>query len=220
LSITLRMRGLPLALLAFALAGCAVGGGGGAPEDAADDGYTRYQISSGNFSVEVPDTWHATTSTQMHKASFKLLARENPVFRPYAAAAAKKNSPFKFFAYDPVVRERFATNLNVIVSPAGRQMSAEKFRRGAVAEAKALAASKVRATDVTLPAGAALRLDYRARFSLAGKRKTVATLQYALLIGRKAYVLTYTTLPAFRSEYDWAFRRSANSFRLSELPAS
>ena len=210
------MRGLPLVLLALALAGCSFRGGDSAPEARGDAGFTRYEISSGNFSVAVPDTWHATTSTQMQKASFKLLARENPVFRPYAEAAAKKRSPFKFFAYDPVVRNRFATNLNVVVSQLRAKSTPESFRRRLVAEAGSITASKVHATEVSLPAGDAVRLEYRGRFSFEGKRKVVSTVQYALLVDKKVYVLTFATLPAFADEYEWAFRTSADSFRLTK----
>jgi hypothetical protein len=210
------MRGLPLILLAFLLAGCAVGGGEDAPEPNGDDGLTRYEISSGHFSIAVPDTWHATTSTQMQKAAFRRFARENPGFRPYAEAAARKNSPLKLVAYDPVVRKRFVTNVNVVVSPATKKFRAQTLRRALVKEAKTLAASKVRAADVTLPAGKAVRLQYRARFTSAGRRKLVSTLQYSFLLGRRLYVLTYTSLPAYAAEYDWTFRKSAASFRLVE----
>ena len=210
------MRGLPLILPAVLLAGCAFGGGDSAPEPTGNDGFTRYEISAGNFSIEVPDTWRPTTSTQMKLTSFKVLARENPVFRPYAEAATRKNSPFKFVAYDPAMRKRFATNLNVVVSAARGKATPAVVRRNAVSEAKARAASKVVATDVRLPAGEAVRLEYRSRFPGAGKPKVVSTLQYALLVGKNVYVLTYSTLPAFANEYEWAFRRSANSFRLVE----
>jgi hypothetical protein len=212
----LSVRGLPLVLLAFLLAGCAFGGGDRAPEATDNDGFTRYEISAGNFSIEIPDTWHATTSMQMKMASFKVLARDNPVFRPYAEAATRKNSPFKFVAYDPVMRKRFATNLNVVVAPVSAKTTPGALRRDAVAEAKSRAASKVVATDVTLAAGEAVRLEYRSRFPGPRKQKLVSTLQYALLVDKKVYVLTYTTLPDFAAEYEWAFRRSANSFRLVE----
>jgi hypothetical protein len=210
------MRGLPLILLAFLLAGCAVGGSKDSPESGGDDGLTRYEISSGHFSIAVPDTWHATTSTQMQKAAFKQFARENPGFRPYAEAAARKNSPLKLVAYDPVIRKRFVTNVNVVVSPTTKKFTAQTLRRALAKEAKTLASSKVRATDVSLPAGKAVRLQYRARFTFTGRRTLVSTLQYSFLLDKKLYVLTYTSLPAYAAEYDWAFRKSAASFRLAE----
>jgi hypothetical protein len=208
------VRALPLLPIALLLAGCGFGGES-APEAVVGDGLTRYEITSGRFSIGVPETWHATTSTQMQKASFKRFADQNPAFAAYAAAVSKKNSPFKFFAYDPVVRKRFATNLNVVVTPVPEGVTPEKYKRSALAEAKALADSRLDSSEVDLPAGKALRIEYRARFLLNGRRKAIATTQYAFLLDKKSYVLTYTTLPAFRSDYaDW-FKLSAESFQLN-----
>jgi hypothetical protein len=207
------VRGLSFILLAFLLAGCAFGGSD-APEEVGSDGLTRYQISAGHFSIGVPDTWHATTSTQLRKASFKRFANQTPAFAPYARTAGKKNSPLKFFAYDPVIRKRFATNLNVVVMPARENLTPERYRQAAIAEAKDIAASRPTATDVDLEAGKAVRLEYRARFVVGGREKMMWTRQYALLVNGTSYVLTYTTLAAFRDDYADTFERSAVSFQL------
>jgi hypothetical protein len=208
------VRALPLLLVALLLVGCGFGGES-APEPSGSDGLTRYEISSGRFSIGVPETWHATTSTQMQKASFKRFANQNPAFAAYADVVGKKNSPFKFFAYDPVVRKRFATNLNVIVTPVRESVTPEKYERSALAEAKAIAVSKLDSTEVGLPAGKALRIEYRARFVINGRKKAISMTQYAFLLDKTSYVLTYTTLPALRDEYaDW-FKLSAESFQLT-----
>ncbi len=208
------MRALPFVLLAFLLAGCAFGGES-APESTGDNGLTRYEISAGRFAIGVPQTWHATSSAQMRKASFKRFASQNPSFAAYADAVGRKNSPFKFFAYDPVIRQKFATNLNVLVKPVPKGTTWEAYRRGALGEAKSLAAGRVSATDVDLPAGKALRVEYHIRFVLEGRKRTVSTTQYGLLLEDTSYVLTYTTLPAARDEYaDW-FKLSAESFQLT-----
>jgi hypothetical protein len=208
------VRALPLLLIALLLAGCGFGGES-ASEAVVGDGLTRYEISSGRFSIGVPETWHGTTSTQMQKASFKRFANQNPAFAAYADVVGKKNSPFKFFAYDPVVRKRFATNLNVIVTPVRESVTPEKYKRSALAEAKTIAVSKLDSTEVGLPAGKALRIEYRARFVINGRNKAISMTQYAFLLDKTSYVLTYTTLPALWDEYaDW-FKLSAESFQLT-----
>jgi hypothetical protein len=208
------VRALPLLLLAFLLVGCGFGGAASTPEPSVGDGLTRYEISSGRFSIGVPETWHATTSTQMRKASFKRFANQNPTFAAFADAVGKKNSPFKFFAYDPVVRKRFATNLNVVVKPVRESVTPEKYERSALAEAKQIAISKVNSSEVGLPAGKALRVEYRARFVIDGRKKAISTTQYAFLLDKTSYVLTYTTLPALRDDFADLFKLSAESFQL------
>jgi hypothetical protein len=209
------VRALPLLLLAFLLVGCGFGGASASPEPSGSDGLTRYETSSGHFSIGVPETWHATTSTRMQKASFKRFADQNPAFAAYARVLGKKNSPFKLFAYDPVVRKRFATNLNVVVTPVRLSVTPEKYERSVLAEAKQIAVSKLDSSEVALPAGKAVRIEYRARFVINGRKKAISTTQYALLLDKTSYVLTYTTLPALRAEYADLFKLSAESFQLT-----
>ena len=208
------MRALPFVVVAFLLAGCAFGGES-APEPTRDNGLTRYEISAGRFAIGVPQTWHATSAAQMKDAAVRRFADQNPSFAPYANAVGRKDSPFKFFAYDPVVHDRFATNLNVFVQsvPAGTTWVA--YKRSAVREAKSIADSRVTAKELRLPAGKAVRADYRIRFVLNGRKRTVSTTQFGLLLENRSYVLTYTTLPSVRSRYLESFKRSAESFELT-----
>jgi hypothetical protein len=193
------VRALPFVLLAFVLAGCAFGGES-TPESTGGNGLTRYEISAGRFAIGVPPTWHATSASQMEKASFKRFASQNPAFAAYANAIGKKRSPFKFF---------------VLVKAVPKGTTWDAYRRGALGEAKSLAVGRVAATDVDLPAGKALRVEYRTRFVLNGRKRTTSTTQYGLLLEDTSYVLTYTTLPSARNEYaDW-FKLSAESFRLT-----
>ena len=67
--------------------------------------------------------------------------------------------------------------------------------------------------NVKLPAGKAVRLDYRARFSIDGKRLDASITQYALMGTGGANVLAYTTLPRLAKGYRATFERSAKSFR-------
>jgi hypothetical protein len=208
------VRLVSLVLVAFVLAGC--GFGEETTEEAVvGNGLTRYEISSGEFAIGVPETWHATSTTSMRKASFKRFASQNPAFAAYADLLGKKGSPFKFFAYDPVAQNRFSTNLNVLVKPVPRGTTWERYKASALREARSIADSKLEAKDVDLPAGKAIEVEYRIRFTLHGRKKVASTTQYGLLLEDKSYVLTYTTLPSLRNDYAIWFEESAKSFQLT-----
>jgi hypothetical protein len=208
------VRALPFVLVAFLLAGCAFGGES-APDPIGDNGLTRYEISAGRFAIGVPETWHATSAAQMKKAAIRRFAEQNPAFAPYANAVGRKNSPFKFFASDPVVHKRFSTNVNVFVQAVPNGTTWDAYKRSAIREAKSVADSRVSTEEVQLPAGKALRADYRIRFVLNGRKRTVSTTQYGLLLEDRSYVLTYTTLPSMRNQYLDSFKLSAESFELT-----
>jgi hypothetical protein len=208
------VRAVPFVLLAFLLAGCAFGGES-APEVTGDNGLTRYEISAGRFAIGVPQTWHATSAAQLKKAAIRRFAQQNPAFALYASVVGKKSSPFKFFAYDPVVHNRFSTNVNVFIRAVPNGTTWDAYKRSAIREAKSVADSRVATEEIQLRAGKALRADYRIRFVLNGHKRTVSTTQFGLLLENRSYVLTYTTLPSLRTQYlDW-FKLSAESFELT-----
>jgi hypothetical protein len=208
------VRVVSLLLVAVALSGC--GFGGERTEEAVvGDGLTRYEISSGQFAIGVPETWHVVSGTSVRKASLRRFASQNPAFAANAKVLEKKSSPFKFFAYDAVAHKRFSTNLNVLVEPVPRGTTWERYRLSAQHEARSIADSKLQADEVDLPAGKALRFRYSSRFTFNGRRTVVSTTQYALLLEDKSYVLTYATLPSDRTDYAIWFEQSAESFQLT-----
>jgi hypothetical protein len=183
-----------------------------------DDALSHYDITDGGFSITVPDTWHATISSQMDPASFRRFLDENPALAPYTAAAVRGESPFRFFAWDPSEREEFLTNLNVSVSPIAPSTTPEEYRRQTIAGARSIAVSGVEATSTQLPVGSALRLSFEAEFQLDRRHeKTVATVQYAFMRDGQSYVITGTTLPQFAARYAPIFRDAAMSFELTNV---
>ncbi len=55
--------------------------------------------------------------------------RDNPELAPYLRQLEQPSSPLKFFGFDPVIRNGFATNVNVIVVSIGTRLTFADYRR-------------------------------------------------------------------------------------------
>jgi hypothetical protein len=197
-------------LLAVALTALA----GSAPGVAAQRSSHVYLIPGYRISVALPSAWkvvdakHVLTSAQLQE-----LEQENPELGTVLLAISQPTSPVKFFAFDPVTRHQFATNLNVVVAPIGQKIGFDLYASALASEIRSLSSvSQLKTARVTLPAGRAVRLSYRLDFTVRGKRIQVATLQYGFLRGgTRSVVFTYATLPQLQSLYGAAFSASASS---------
>jgi hypothetical protein len=107
----------------------------------------------------------------------------------------------------------FATNLNVVAERTAMPLVA--WRQEALKQLMNVdfVVQPVWWRMVTLPAGRAVRLTYKARFNVGGKRLDTSITQYALMKNGAAIILTYTTLPKLAKTYRATFERSARSLR-------
>lgn len=175
---------------------------------------------STGFTIQLPASWaDATGDRQRILEESRRLVDEDPELARIIdglLAAGTASSAVRMFAFDldrASLRSGFATNLNVIRERTS--LSAAEWRRESL---EALVASRfvqepVWSKVVKLPAGKALRLTYRARFTVAGKRLVVAITQFGIVRPGSATILTYTTLPALSASYRPTFDRSARSLR-------
>lgn len=179
-------------------------------------GFSTYEVASAGFSIAVPSTWNAVTADEAFgNGSMDDFLEENPDFEPYREAFEDPNSAFKFVALDPDVREGFATNVNVVVQEVPGEIGFDEYAQAGLAEVRGIAAVKGAIDEVvSVPAGKAQRLSYLLDFSIRGETLTVSTLQYALRLDGKSYVITYSALPSREDEYAETFERSARSFSL------
>jgi hypothetical protein len=219
-----RVRGLAIRAFVglaavFLLASC--GGAAGnekARKVSSQGGASTYEIRSAHVSVAVPRDWETLTADQaVSGGAWDAFVADNPDFAPYRDLITKADSPVKFIAVAPKDEQGFGTNLNIIVSPVPREVGFDEYAKANMQQLAAMgsvARDSVEQELVTLPAGRAQKVSYRLSVVAAGKRRTVATLQYALLVDGKSYVLTYTTLPGEQGRWADVFRRSAESFRL------
>ena len=130
---------------------------------------------------------------------------------------AGSNIAVKMIAFDlapSALRTGFATNLNVVSERTTFPLAA--WRGAALRQLSRMdfVVQPIWWRMVKLPAGKAVRLTYRTRYNVRGKRFVTALTQYALMGNGAAYVFTYTTLPRLAAEYRATFDRSARSLRL------
>lgn len=206
--------------LVLAVAAC---GGGDKKSDGGlskrDDGaLTVYELSEPQFSLGVPKSWTAITRDELRETgAVERFSRDNPGVAPMLEGILRPGSPMKFVALDPAAKQRFVTNVNVVVQDAPDDTELADLAEASAAELRSLGVVRaLRTSMVTLPAGEAVKITYRMELRYGNATRSVATLQYALIDDGQSYVVTYSTLPDLAPRYATAFADSAQSFRLGD----
>ena len=187
-----------------------------APAGAQPD-WERHQ--GGGFSLELPASWADQKDRARLLREVRRLSGDDPTLAALMdnlLAAGNANVAVKMIAFDLApssLRNGFATNLNVVSERTALPLAA--WRREALKQLAQVdfVAQPIWWRMVTLPAGKAVRLNYKARFKVGGKRLDTAIMQYALVKNGAAVILTYTTLPKLEKGYRATFERSARSLR-------
>lgn len=187
---------------------------------AAQSGSTWVRHQGDGFSVELPATWVNEKDRVRLIREVRRLTGNDPQVAALIdnlLAAGNANLAVKMIAFDLApssLRSGFATNLNVVGERT--RLPLALWRDQALKSLLKLdfVVKPVWWRMVKLPAGKAVRLTYRARFNLGGRRLDTALTQYALVENGAAIILTYTTLPKLAKGYRATFERSARSLRL------
>ena len=111
------------------------------------------------------------------------------------------------------LRSGFATNLNVVTERTTLPLAVWRHEALRMLNTMDFVVQPIWWRTVKLPAGKAVRLTYKTRYNVRGKRIVAALTQYALMGNGGAYVFTYTTLPRLAAKYRATFERSARSLR-------
>jgi hypothetical protein len=172
--------------------------------------WKTHTVKAAHFRIDAPEAWIDVT-----RLSPQVLAKakEIPSLRQYIELAQQQKA-IKLILVDvgaTTVKNHYATNLNVVEAPGFGDL--QLLRDTTVAQLKSLGVviGNISSSYVTLPAGKAVKLLYRARYSSTSP--TVSLLQYLFLRNGVSTVITFTTLPSLRGTYGSVFARSANSFR-------
>lgn len=182
------------------------------PLAAAAQSWKTHHVKAAGFSVAAPATWIDVT-----RLTPQVLAKENevPGLRAYVEAA-RRSKLIKLIVVDvgrTTVANHFASGMNVTQVARTGDLRLQRDATLAQLKAAGVLVGAVQSRYVTLPAGKALRLSYRARF--AAGSPVVASLQFVFVRAGKGTVLTYTTLPKLQSHYAATFSRSARSLRFA-----
>lgn len=173
------------------------------------------------FSLELPKSW-ADQSRDRGRLlrEVRRLSGDDPALAGMMDSllrGAGSNLAVKMIAFDLApasLRTGFATNLNVVRERTSLPLAAWRQEALRMLNTMDFVVQPIWWRMVKLPAGKAIRLTYKARFNVRGKRLDTALTQYALMGDGAAYVFTYTTLPRLAAEYRATFERSARSLRL------
>jgi hypothetical protein len=173
------------------------------------------------FSVALPSSWADQSRDRGRLVrEVRRLAGDDPQLASLMDSlleAGSSNVAVKMIAFDLApssLRAGFATNLNVVRERTTLPLAAWRREALKMLNTMDFVVQPIWWRMVKLPAGKAVRLTYRTRFNVGGRRLDTALTQYALVENGAAYVFTYTTLPRLATGYRSMFDRSARSLWL------
>jgi hypothetical protein len=199
---------LAVLLVAAAAAGSAL----------AASAFTRHHVPGTAASVSLPGDWRTLTRSQVLNSALPAGVKQNPQLAPILRAL-RSSTVLRFFAFDPQIRNGFATNVNVLAT-SQPGLTFDQFARQLAYELdhdvgglRPLARPGHR--RIQLPAGPALISTMRLRVNVQGAALVASIRQYGLLHGGRGYVFTFSTLQALAGRYAPVFERAARSIRFS-----
>jgi hypothetical protein len=196
-------------LTAFVLAAVA-SACGGESQPSASSNWPRHDVRDTNASIAVPEEWKVIKDFDAESISD--LTKENEKFGPYVEPLLR-NDVFKLWAFDPDIQDKFATNLNIIVSPVSLPL--HRWVAGESATARRIAVpGSMKTSYVRTPEGEAGKLEWLLELESGGEKRPIRTLQYLFQQEGTGYVLTFSTLPSLATKYEPTFAKSARSFQI------
>ena len=160
-------------------------------------GTSRHPIPTAGISLATPSSWRAVDSKAvLASKGVQSLLKENPQLAAIINQVAGANSPVKFLSFDPHVSNRFATNVNVVVSAVPANVTLAALASAITSQLKTLPGLTAISTSmVKLPIGPASRATFQLTVVTNGKKLVVQTLQYAFLRRGRSIVVTFSTTP-------------------------
>ena len=183
--------------------------------EAGPEALTSYTISSAGITLGIPAGWRVVADGHpLSKADLDSVRKLEPELLPAIEAAAKPDSPVELFAFGSEnAPADFGSTALVVAEPLPSGVSADDYFAAREQNVRDLMAAVPETTEMTLPAGRALRLAYR--HTTSHLTREIAQIDYAIVADGTAYVLTYSALPDEIESLQPVFEASAQSFRAS-----
>jgi SH3-like domain-containing protein len=174
---------------------------------------TRYRSTEDGFALTLPPSWLPLAESRgIVQASITTIEQDNPAMAALLAdqLAAMSDIPVSLIAFDlapETLSTGFATNLNVIKQPIPAGFALEyvvQFSADQLEEVLGLSDAAT-STNVLLPAGEAIMLDYTL------DEQAIAR-QYYLLHDQAVYILTFTSATSLANSSTVLFNEMMQSF--------
>lgn len=192
---------------------------GGDSKSSVRSGWTREAPGGQGFSVDLPPNWKSV-STKSADDAFNSLKAANPELANLVRdqLGASLGSLIKLLAFDvrsPTLSQQFATNLNVVVAPAGGASFDEFLDLNVSQLRRTPGLGSLREEKVGLPAGQSGKVTSQLTLNAPGGQQTVAITQYLLLNEGRGYIISFSTLPSHVGSYSSLFQEIAETLRFA-----
>jgi hypothetical protein len=183
-------------------------------------GYRIRHESASGVSIAFPRRWFALRGSDARwPGVVEMFDEYSAQLAPAIRALAVPESPLVMLAFDPRKSHGFTTNANVLVTAVKPGLGFRQWSAVVLSQARQLPSvrGRVASRSVALPAGDAFVMDFvRSYPARHGPPTRMATTQYTLKRGDRAYVLVFSTLPRLRDHYRDVFAASARSLSIAD----
>ncbi len=187
------------------------------------NGWNEFTVSDDNFAIAVPARWQKLPLNPPElEGSLQVIRRSNPDLATALGARAQEllSTGVKFWAFDfdpNSLQSKFGTVLTITHQVQPNASSFDTFVLVNASQIEQLTSRQgpVNHTRVSLGGFPAEKFRYNMTYQPNGdKPVTTAIVQYLLLNGTNAYVLTYATPLDQLDRYTATFDQSSASFRI------
>ena len=184
------------------------------PRTEYEGGYL-YEVADEGFEVAVPKLWVARSASQVPDPQhLRRLSVEHTEIIGYFESLVG-DSPARFVAASPQLRQNFAPNLTITVEEVEPGTTLGDYANRTLGQIQSTAANvrgEIRKTNVRIPAGPASLIRYERSFS---DTIVVHTRHYLLVQDDQGYALTFSTATP-SADFDRAVERAVESFSFLE----